>query len=74
MLLLLLSHFSHVPLCATSKTTAQQARSSVPGILQARVLEWVPLPSLLELLKEGYLIYNYKVLKQVIHTTVSHRK
>ena len=41
MLLLLLSHFSHVPLCATSKTTAQQARSSVPGILQQRILEWV---------------------------------
>ena len=38
-LLLLLSHFSHVQLCATPWTAAYQA--PVPGILQARVLEWV---------------------------------
>ena len=38
-LLLLLSHFSRVQLCATPSTTAHQA--PVPGILQARTLEWV---------------------------------
>ena len=35
---LLLSRFSCVQLCATPQTAA---RSSVPGILQARILEWV---------------------------------
>ena len=40
LLLLLLSCFSRVRLCATSKTAAHQA-SPVPGILQARTLEWV---------------------------------
>ena len=39
MLLLLLSHFSRVQLCATPQTTAHQA--PIPGILQARTLEWV---------------------------------
>ena len=38
-LLLLLSHFSRVRLCTTPETAAHQAR--VPGILQARTLEWV---------------------------------
>ena len=38
-LLLLLSHFSRVRLCATPKTAAHQA--PIPGILQARTLEWV---------------------------------
>ena len=38
MLLLLLSRFSHVQLCATLYTAAPQA--PVPGILQARTLEW----------------------------------
>ena len=37
LLLLLLSCFSHVRLCATPQTEAHQA----PGILQARTLEWV---------------------------------
>ena len=43
LLLLLLSHFSHVRLFATPWTVAYQAlRSlSVHGIFQARVLEWV---------------------------------
>ena len=41
-LLLLLSRFSHVWLCATPETAAHQAPPSlVPGILQARTLEWV---------------------------------
>ena len=40
LLLLLLSHFSHVRLCATPETAAHQA-PPVPGILQARTLEWV---------------------------------
>ena len=39
-LLLLLSHFSRVRLCATPETAAHQA-PLVPGILQARTLEWV---------------------------------
>ena len=39
MLLLLLSHFSHVRLCATPWTAAHQA-PPVPGIPQARILEW----------------------------------
>ena len=39
-LLLLLSRFSHVRLCATPKTAAHQA-PLFPGILQARTLEWV---------------------------------
>ena len=34
LLLLLLSHFSHVRLCVTPPG------SPIPGILQARVLEW----------------------------------
>ena len=38
--LLLLSHFSHVRLFATPETAAHQA-PPVPGILQARLLEWV---------------------------------
>ena len=40
LLLLLLSHISHVQLCATPEMAAQQAPPS-PGILQARTLEWV---------------------------------
>ena len=40
MLLLLLSRFSRVQLCATPETAALQC-SAVPGILQARALEWV---------------------------------
>ena len=39
LLLLLLSHFSRVWLCVTPQTAA--TRLSVPGILQARTLEWV---------------------------------
>ena len=39
-LLLLLSRFSQVRLCATLQMAAQPG-SSVPGILQARILEWV---------------------------------
>ena len=38
-LLLLLSHFSRVRLCATPETAPPG--SPVPGILQARTLEWV---------------------------------
>ena len=38
-LLLMLSHVSRVRLCATPQTAAHQA--PVPGILQARILEWV---------------------------------
>ena len=45
LLLLLLSRFSRVRLCATPETAAHQAPlslgSPVPGILQARTLEWV---------------------------------
>ena len=37
---LLLSRFSRVRLCATPRTAAQPG-SPVPGILQARTLEWV---------------------------------
>ena len=40
LLLLLLSHFSHVRLCATPETAAHKA-PPIPGILQARTLEWV---------------------------------
>ena len=40
LLLLLLSCFSNVRLCATPQTEAHQA-PPVPGILQARTLEWV---------------------------------
>ena len=40
LLLLLLSCFSRVRLCATPQTAAQEAQE-VPGILQARTLEWV---------------------------------
>ena len=40
LLLLLLSHFSRVRLCATPQTAAHQAPPSL-GILQARILEWV---------------------------------
>ena len=37
LLLLLPSHFSHVQLCATP----EMAGFPIPGILQARTLEWV---------------------------------
>ena len=40
LLLLLLRRFSCVRLCATPQTAAHPG-SSVPGILQARTLEWV---------------------------------
>ena len=40
LLLLLLSRFSRVRVCATPQTAAHQA-PPVPGILQARTLEWV---------------------------------
>ena len=43
LLLLLLSHFSRVQLCATPETAAHQAPA--PGILQARALEWVAISS-----------------------------
>ena len=39
LLLLLLSHFSPVRLCATPIDSSPPG-SSVPGILQARILEW----------------------------------
>ena len=39
-LLLLLSRFSRVQLCVTPEAAAHQG-SPVPGILQARILEWV---------------------------------
>ena len=44
MLLLLLSCFSHVQLSGTPRTVAHQVPLSI-GILQARLLEWVPMPS-----------------------------
>ena len=40
LLLLLLSHFSCVQLCATP-IDGSPPGSSVPGILQVRILEWV---------------------------------
>ena len=40
LLLLLLSRFSRVRLCATPETAAHHA-PPIPGILQARSLEWV---------------------------------
>ena len=40
LLLLLLSRFGCVRLCATPETEAHQALP-IPGILQARTLEWV---------------------------------
>ena len=40
LLLLLLSRFNHVWLCATPYRADHQA-PAIPGILQARVLEWV---------------------------------
>ena len=39
LLLLLLSRFSRVRLCATHRR--QPTRLPIPGILQARTLEWV---------------------------------
>ena len=39
LLLLLLSRFSRVRLCVSPETAAHQA--PIPGILQARTLEWV---------------------------------
>ena len=41
----LLSRFSHVQLCATRWTVAFIPGSFVHGILQARILEWVAVPS-----------------------------
>ena len=40
-LLLLLSRFSCVWLCETPETAAHHGESPIPGILQARTLEWV---------------------------------
>ena len=39
-----LSHFSHVWLFATPWTVCKPPGSSVHGILQARILEWVAMP------------------------------
>ena len=39
-----LSHFSHIQLFVTLWTVAHQASLSI-GILQARILEWVAVPS-----------------------------
>ena len=41
LLLLLLSRFSRVRLCATPWTSGSPPGSPVPGILQARTLEWI---------------------------------
>ena len=41
LLLLLLSHFSRVRLCVTPQAPGSPPGSPVPGILQARTLEWV---------------------------------
>ena len=46
LLLLLLSHFSRVRLWATPQMAALDSSppgSPVPGTLQARILEWVPI-------------------------------
>ena len=43
LLLLLLSRFSHVRLC--DPIDGSPPGSAVPGILQARTLEWVAIPS-----------------------------
>ena len=43
LLLLLLSHFSCVQLCGP--TDSSPPGSSVPGILQARILQWIAMPS-----------------------------
>ena len=43
LLLLLLSHFSRVRLC--NPMDCSPPGSSVRGIIQARILEWVALPS-----------------------------
>ena len=43
LLLLLLSHFSHVRLC--DSIDGRPPGSPVPGILQARPLEWVAISS-----------------------------
>ena len=43
-MLLLLSHFSHVRLCATP-IDGSPPGPAVPGILQARTLEWVAISS-----------------------------
>ena len=48
----MLSHVSHVWLCVTLWTVARQAPLPM-GILQARVLEWVALPSSRDLLNPG---------------------
>ena len=39
----MLSHCRRVRLCATPETAAHQA--PIPGVLQARTLEWVAMPS-----------------------------
>ena len=44
LLLLLLSRFSHVRLCATPETAAHQAPRSLGLVLQARTLQWVAIP------------------------------
>ena len=43
-MLLLLSHFSRVRFCVTPQTAGSPPGSPVPGILQARTLEWVASP------------------------------
>ena len=41
MLLLLLNHVSYVRLCVTPQTAGSPLGSPIPGILQARTMEWV---------------------------------
>ena len=56
----MLSHFSRVRLCVTS----QMAASSILGILQARMLEWVAIS-----LSKYVCVYIYNIL-QIPHSSV----
>ena len=57
LLLLLLSHCSRVRFCATPQTAAHLT-PPVPGILQARTLEWVAIYYVLNVLKSTFPIIN----------------
>ena len=65
LLLLLLSHFSSVQLCATPQTGSPPG-SPVPGILQARTLEWVAI-SFIHIFIYAY-TYTHTILSFTIYT------
>ena len=73
----MLSHFSHVQLFATLWTVAHQAPLTVHGILQARILEWVAMPSSrgsFPLRDQTHVLYVSCIGRRVLYHSHQHPK